>query len=130
MPLPRGFESQLFRTADELRAGSKLTPAEYQLPVLALRNDAAQQRLARTLRQERASATKRTAGFTTTPSDRKAFAALIAPIAKDKIRPCVEARADAWPKILRAVASFKLIGDGAEYNPVLLETTVVTPLVP
>lgn len=36
MPLPRGFESQLFRTADELRAGSKLTPAEYQLPVLAL----------------------------------------------------------------------------------------------
>ncbi|MFO0650689.1 MAG: class I SAM-dependent DNA methyltransferase [Polyangiales bacterium] len=36
MPLPKGFEAQLFRTADELRAGSKLTPAEYQLPVLAL----------------------------------------------------------------------------------------------
>jgi hypothetical protein len=65
--------------------------------------------LARTLRQERAPATKRTAGFTTTPADRKAFAALIAPIAKDKA--------------LRGVASFKLIASRGEHGP-LVESRV------
>ncbi len=65
--------------------------------------------LARTLRLERAPSTKRTAGFTTTPADRKAFAALIAPIAKDKA--------------LRGVATFKLIASRGEQGP-LVESRV------
>lgn len=65
--------------------------------------------LARTLRLERAPSTKRTAGFTTTPADRKAFAALIAPIAKDKA--------------LRGVATFKLIASRGEHGP-LVESRV------
>lgn len=72
-------------------------------PVAAIKD------LARALRQKHAPAAKRTAGFTTTPADRKAFAALVAPVTKDKA--------------LRAATSFKLIASREEHGP-LVESRV------
>jgi hypothetical protein len=60
---------------------------------------------ARTLRQGRASAKKPVKGFTTTPAERKAFAALVAPVVKDKA--------------LRGVATFKLLASREEHGPLV-----------
>ena len=64
--------------------------------------------LARTIRQALAKK-KPTKGFTTTPADRKAFAALIAPVVKDKS--------------LGGAATFKLIASRGEQGP-LVESRV------
>lgn len=70
--------------------------------------------LARALRQQRAT-TKPARGFTTTPADRKTFAALIAPVMKDKA--------------LRNTATFKLIASRGEQGP-LVESRVPLKDVP
>jgi len=65
--------------------------------------------LARALRHQRAATKKPARGFSTTPADRKAFAALIAPVAKDKT--------------LGGVATFKLLASREEHGP-LVESRV------
>ncbi len=65
--------------------------------------------LARALRQQRAATNEPARGFSTTPADRKTFAALIAPVAKDKT--------------LGGVATFKLLASREEHGP-LVESRV------
>jgi hypothetical protein len=60
---------------------------------------------ARALRQQHAPATKRAAGFTTTPAERKAFNALVAPVTKHKT--------------LRGVATFKLVASRGAHGPLV-----------
>jgi hypothetical protein len=60
---------------------------------------------ARAIRQLHAPAAKRSEGFTTTPAERKAFAALVAPVTK---------RAS-----LRGVATFKLVASRGEHGPLV-----------
>lgn len=60
---------------------------------------------ARAVRQTHAPKGKRTAGFTTSPEDREAFAALVAPVTKDRS--------------LRAKVTFKLVASRKAHGPLV-----------